>query len=85
MRDYYRAELKKHPLGKSGAGAEDVSNYLRGRYLNVCLIYEIQCKIEFFSQTLNRISTRQKKQTSSQIHRMHIKLKLKKRTTMTCI
>ncbi|CAI6363715.1 unnamed protein product [Macrosiphum euphorbiae] len=26
MRDYYRAELKKHPSGKSGAGAEDVSN-----------------------------------------------------------
>lgn len=26
MRDYYRAELRKHPFGKSGAGAEDVSN-----------------------------------------------------------
>ncbi|KAL4083496.1 hypothetical protein QTP88_028812 [Uroleucon formosanum] len=26
MRDYYRAELRKHPFGKSGAGAEDVRN-----------------------------------------------------------
>ncbi|KAF0712123.1 Uncharacterized protein FWK35_00026974 [Aphis craccivora] len=26
MRDYYRAELRKHPLGKSEAGTDDVSN-----------------------------------------------------------
>lgn len=62
MRDYYRAELKKHPSGKSGAGAEDVSNSTWPLFK--CLSYlrnTMQTKL--VPKTLYRTSTRQKKQT----------------------